>query len=220
MVRFATGNVRDAPLILFGGSFDPVHVGHVALVKQLLRRGGRVCMLASVNPPFRNAPKADVGDRKAMLVLALKGEADVCVASAGDVCDSPYTIDLLREVRARIGSSAPLAWAMGSDQYAKLNTWRDWTQLTKLAHLLVFRRAGDADEVHRDVKRKWALRRAAMNDLGASPGGCVAEFSPPLPRVSSTDIRSRLGAGDAMNELVPPSVLEYIVSRGLYDTGH
>ncbi len=177
-------------------------------------------MLASVNPPFRSAPKVDVGNRKAMLVLALKGEADVCVASASDLCDSPYTIDVLRKARERIGASAPLAWAMGSDQYAKLSTWRHWTELTKLAHLAVFRRAGDTGEVHRDVKRQWAARHAGMSDLGTSPAGCVAEFSPPLPCVSSTEIRSRLAAGDAMDELLPASVLDYIVRRGLYDTGH
>ncbi|MCY4040290.1 MAG: nicotinate (nicotinamide) nucleotide adenylyltransferase [Gammaproteobacteria bacterium] len=204
--------------ILYGGNFDPVHVGHAALVRYLLRRGGQVCMLASVNPPFRRAPVVDVSARKAMLSLAFTGETDVCVASVKDYCESPYTIDLLRKVRGIIGASAPLAWAMGSDQYAKLNTWRDWTDLTNFAHLLVFRRSGDTNKVHRDVKWRWPANPATIGDLDTSPAGQVAECSPALPCVSSTDIRDRLSAGDAVEDLVPSPVLEYITEHRLYQT--
>ncbi len=212
--------LRDGPFVLYGGNFDPVHVGHVALARHLLREGAEVCLLASVNPPFRDAPKADVQTRKAMLTLALSGESRVCVASVGDFCESPYTIDLLRKVRKLVGSEASLAWAMGADQYAKLNTWREWTELTNLAHLVVFRRAGDIDDVHAQVEQRWQVSRAGIDDLCASPAGKVAKITQQLPRVSSTEIRSRLACGEAVDRLLPPLVLDYIVKHRLYQTEH
>ena len=213
--------------ILFGGSFDPVHVGHLALVRHLfdeleaLSRPSQVCMIASVNPRYRDPPKASVANRKAMLSLALDLGASVCVQATQEICESPYTVDLLRSVRARVGEQAPLAWAMGSDQYAKLHTWREWRRLKDLAHLLVFRRAGDSQAVDKRISRHYEGHHASLEGLASSPAGRLAELENRLPRVSSSEIRARLAQQKPVDTLLPPKVFEYIEAHGLYQRqGH
>ena len=202
--------------VLFGGNFDPVHVGHIALARHLLRSGAEVCVLVSVNPPFRSAPKASVSERKAMLARAFEGQPRLTIESVNDYCESPYTIDLLRAVRRRVGEAVPLAWAMGSDQYAKLNTWREWTQLVRFAHLLVFQREGGADAIHADVTRRLGSGEGDLDAIASAPAGQVVRMAPRLPRASSTEIRERIGAGKSVQGLAPQCVRDYVALHGLY----
>ena len=202
--------------VFFGGSFDPVHHGHIAVARCLRDVGAKVFMLVSVNPPFREPPQVSAEHRMAMLHLALGADKDVCVARGDSVCESPYTIDVLRSARSCLGNEAPLAWALGSDQYAHLNTWREWEGLIELAHLIVFPRLGMKERIHVEVSRRMDACHCAIDRLLSQPSGCVAEVASAPPEVSSTEIRSRLRKGKSVSGRLPESVLDYIHSQELY----
>ena len=204
--------------VIFGGSFDPVHQGHIAVANYLRDLGARVLMLISVNPPFRGAPQASANHRLAMLRLAVGDDKDIRIERGDSVCESPYTIDVLRSLRRCLGNELPLAWALGSDQYAHLNTWRDWWQLTELAHLIVFPRLGQQEHTHIKVSQRMDACRSPIAQLFKLPCGCVAEMESAPPQVSSTEIRNRLKLGKSVSDRLPESVLEYIRSQGLYET--
>ena len=203
--------------VFFGGSFDPVHHGHIAVANNLRDLGASLFMLISVNPPFRGAPQASIEHRMAMLRLAVGADKDIRIERGDSVCESPYTIDVLRSLRRCFGDESPLAWALGSDQYAHLNTWRDWWQLTELAHLIVFPRLGQQEKTHLEVSQRMAACRSPIDQLFNLPCGCVAEIESAPPRVSSTEIRNRLKTGKSVSGRLPESALEYIRSRGLYE---
>lgn len=210
--------------VLFGGSFDPVHHGHIAVATYLRDLGAKVLMLISVNPPFRGAPRASTEHRMAMLRLALdvntadNADKDFRIDRGDSVCESPYTIDVLQSLRGCLGEASPLACALGSDQYAKLNTWRDWRRLTELAHLIVFPRLGQAAHTHAEVSQRMDACQCTIDRLFNLPCGCVAEAASVPPQVSSTDIRNRLKQGEGVSGMLPESVLDYIRSQGLYRT--
>ena len=207
--------------VLFGGTFDPVHHGHLAVARYLRDSGARVSMLVSGRPPFRGAPVVCVTDRMAMLRLALEGEEGIEVSEGRAICESPYTIDVLRRARGCLGDQAPLGWALGSDQFSQLDTWRDWRGLFALTHLIVFHRTGEARTPNKEVSTRLQGRRAELCELFSLPFGRFAEVSEALPRVSSTQVREGLSCGDDVSSLVPEKVLSYIRERSLYDVaGH
>lgn len=203
---------------IFGGSFDPVHHGHIAVARRLRDAGAEVSLLISVNPPFRTAAHASAQDRLAMLRLAFETDRDISLLRGDEVCESPYTIDVLRRVRSCLGDESSLAWAMGSDQYAHLNRWRDWRRLTDYAHLVVFPRKGTSAEPHPDVPIQLDGCDCRFEELFAERNGRVAKLSCSLPEVSSSEIRDRLKRGGGIAESVPGSVLDFIEARGLYGT--
>lgn len=211
--------------VFFGGSFDPVHRGHVEVANSLRDLGARVILLISVNPPFRSAAKASTEHRMAMLRLALdindvnnvnNTDQDIRIERGDSVCDSPFTVDVLRKVRACLGDKAPLAWALGSDQFAHLNTWRDWHRLAEFAHLIVFPRRGQRANTQMEVRQGMDARRATIDRLFKQPAGCVAHMENIPPQVSSTEIRQRLQCGKSVSGSLPNSVIEYIHAQGLY----
>ncbi len=202
--------------VLFGGNFDPVHHGHVAVARHLRDAGAEVCMLMSINPPHRNAPLASREDRMAMLRLAFNGEAGIRVLCTDEICQSPYTIDLLRQVRTRIGAGAPLAWAMGFDQYAHLNSWREWRQLVTLAHLVVFTRPAADMQVHHEVHTELQRRHCEFAQLFSESCGRVTQVANAPPDVSSSEIRTCLKRRGEVSAMLPEPVLRYVQSRHLY----
>ena len=202
--------------VLYGGSFDPVHLGHIALARHLLRTGAEVHLIVSVNPPYRSSPRASLEHRKAMLSIAFEGELAVCIERTSDYCESPYTIDLLRSARRRAGDTVSLGWAMGSDQFAMLNTWRQWRQLTDLAHLLIFAREEDEAPVHEDVRHAFAPSETDLQTLSLLPAGRVARMRPRLPQVSSTEVRARIAQCKSVDDLLPRPVRDYATAHRLY----
>lgn len=206
--------------VLFGGSFDPVHHGHLAVARYLRDSGAQVSMILSAHPPYRNSPVASLVHRKAMLDIALQAEDGIRACESPSLTESPYTVDVLRQVRDGLGCQAPLAWAMGSDQFRQLDTWRDWRALIALSHLIVFERRGKAGEPHMEVARHLGARGREFGELFSSPCGYVAMVSPRLPKVSSTEVRERLVSQTDASSLVPKPVLDYIGEQHQYTGVH
>lgn len=220
----------DPPLRAFyGGTFDPVHSGHIAIA--LAARdalGTTIWMMPAADPPHRAAPGASAEDRAAMLALAIQDHAGLRVdrreldrvAIAGAA--PSYTIDTLRELRAKHGDAAPLAFLIGADSLYGLAGWKEPDALIAGAHWVVAERPGSALDEHlppeaaRLVGGRWTLNAA---DLRGSPGGKVLRLRQPLHEASATLIRRRIAAGETWHHLLPLAVSRYIVERGLYGAG-
>jgi nicotinate-nucleotide adenylyltransferase len=207
---------------VLGGSFDPVHHGHIALADlftQLLQADA--LRVIPARPWQKSALEASDEQRVAMLQLAFAGRAAKVVIDTQELDrDGPtYTVDTLRVLRAELGPDASIVFLIGADQLQRLDTWRDWRALFELANLGVAARPGfslaDA-ALPTAVVQELAQRRASPEQLRATPCGLV-NVAPTLSvDVSATEIRSALHQGDGANALLPPVVLDYIQQHHLY----
>jgi nicotinate-nucleotide adenylyltransferase len=208
----------------YGGTFDPVHNGHLAIA--LAARdalGTTIWMMPAADPPHRTAPGATAEHRAAMLDLAIQGHAGLRVDRRELQRDTPsYTIDTLRELRAKHGESAPLAFLIGADSLHGLATWKEPEALLAGAHWVVAERPGSAldehlpPEIARLVGARWTLNTASLRE---APGGKVLRLRQPLHGESATQIRRRIAAGETWHHLLPLPVSRYIVEHGLYASG-
>ena len=208
----------------YGGTFDPVHNGHIAIA--LAARdalGTTIWMMPAADPPHRDVPGATAEHRAAMLDLAMLGHAGLRVDRRELQRDTPsYTIDTLRELRAKHGEQAPLAFLIGADSLHGFATWKEPEALIAGAHWVVAERPGSALDEHlppdvaRLVGARWTLSPAALRD---SPGGKVLRLRQPLYAESATQIRRRIAAGDTWHHLLPLAVSRYIVEHALYGAG-
>lgn len=203
---------------ILGGTFDPVHVGHLALARAARDALAldEVRFLPTGRSWQKDASAADAGQRLAMVRLAIAGEPGF-VADPRETlrAGATYTIDTLAELRAELGAAPAIVLLMGSDQLRNLATWRRYRELLAFAHIGCTQRErvrleGLAPEVDALVA---AHGRDALPD---TPAGAIVFFSmPPVP-VSATALRERLALGERPAELVPPAVLDYIDSQRLY----
>ncbi|QSX77221.1 nicotinate-nucleotide adenylyltransferase [Agrilutibacter solisilvae] len=211
--------------VYYGGTFDPVHQGHLAVAcaaRDAL--SATVFLLPAADPPHKGPTHADADQRARMLDVAIAGERGLRVDRRELRRGGPsYTIDTLLELRAQFGPQAPLAWLVGGDSLNTLHTWHRWTELFEQAHIVAVQRPGariddealarQAPEVHQAARGRW--RR--LDELSATPAGGLAVL--PLRELrpeSSSELRRRIQAGAPWRDWVPAPVAGYIEHQGLY----
>lgn len=212
--------------LFYGGTFDPVHNGHLAIARAAREAlSTTVWLMPAADPPHRDAPGASADQRAAMLDLAIEGQVGLRVdrreleraAQAGDA--PSYTIDTLRELRAKFGEQAPLAFLIGADSLHGFATWKEPEALLAGAHWVVAERPGSALDEHlppasaRLAAGRWTRDARSLYD---SPGGKLLRLRQPLHGESATQIRRRIAAGETWHHLLPLPVAQYIVQHGLY----
>lgn len=207
--------------VLYGGTFDPVHAGHLAIARVARDAlAARVDLMPAADPPHRPPPGAGAAHRARMLELAVAGERGLAVDRRElDRDGRSYTVDTLRALRAEIGIDAPVALLLGADSLLALPTWKEWTALFDLAHLVVAQRAGSALDGALPPALADALRgRTASNPaaLVDAPAGRVFTLSHPLHPASATELRRRIAAGRPWADWVEPAVAAYIGRHALY----
>lgn len=198
------------PLALFGGTFDPVHLGHLSVAweaAELLDAEVRL-MPASV-PPHRPAPLANPEQRVAMLHAALQKQDRLAVDTRELRRTGPsYTYDTLRELRAEQGDR-PLVLLLGADAFAGLPSWHRWRELFDVAHLGVLSRPGAEPELPHTLWAEIDGRRTAdVAELRARPSGKVIELAVTPLEISATRIRELLAAGRDPRYLLPCGLFE------------
>ncbi|MBP1620683.1 MAG: nicotinate (nicotinamide) nucleotide adenylyltransferase [Acidobacteria bacterium] len=212
---------------MFGGSFDPVHLGHLVPAVRALEtfRFDALYFVPAGRPPHRSRALAPFAHRFAMLVLATAPHDRLFVSDVELDGDGPtYTVETLQRFR-RSTAADDLYFLLGSDSLAQIATWHRWQELVELAHLVVLHR----DTVWSDelVAAVPAALRTRLRTV--TPSASVPEPPPgqrgiylldhePLP-ISATGLRERLRAGTAIDELVPPEVGRYIAKYRLYRQG-
>ena len=205
----------------YGGTFDPVHDGHLAIARAA--RDALDCairFMPAADPPHRAPPGADAAQRAEMLRLAIDGEPGLCVDLRELRRDGPsYSVDTLRGLRAEYCEAAPIALLVGADSLLGLPTWHDWTALFGLAHFVVADRPGSALDARlppvlaEAVAGRWIDDPAALRE---APAGCLLRLHQPLHPGSATDVRRLIRAGGPWRARVPAAVAGYIVRERLY----
>jgi nicotinate-nucleotide adenylyltransferase len=210
---------------LLGGSFDPVHHGHVALAALFakLLRPDQLRVIPAGNPWQKNALRASAEDRVAMLKLAFGAAAlDVTIDLQEIERGAPtYTIDTLRQLRAELGPDASIVFLIGADQLQQLDTWREWRALFDYAHIGVAARPGfalAAAALPPAVAHEIAVRQGSLEQLRTTPSGRVFLAETLAVDISATQIRSALQREEQANSLLAPVVLDYIQQHNLYKT--
>lgn len=192
---------------LMGGTFDPIHVGHLILAEQAWEQLGleKVLFVTAADPPNKlGEVSTSAADRLEMTRLAVEGNGHFeCSTIEIDRGGPSYTIDTIREILRLHGTDTLVYLLVGADEAGSLMTWRDPYGIQQLATVVVVNRPG-----------------YNMSDILEALPGDFAEklvfLDMPGVDISSTDIRERVGFGRSIRYLVPDSVRDYIVSRGLY----
>lgn len=204
---------------LLGGTFDPIHNGHLRSALELRERLDfeRIHLVPSHRPPHRGEPGASAAQRLHMLELALAGETGLC-ADARELrrAGPSYTFDTLSELRAELGAQCPLSLVVGADAFAGLDGWHRWRELPQLAHIVVMARPGCALPAAGPVAELLQALRAEPEALRQQPCGAIVPVAlTPLP-ISATAIRELVRAGRSPRYLLPDAVWTYIREQSLY----
>jgi nicotinate-nucleotide adenylyltransferase len=184
---------------VLGGTFDPIHSGHLLLARGILERLSldRVLFVPAADPPHKSGTHAGADHRLAMVRLAVDGLPDFAVSTVEMERDGPsYTVDTLRQLRAEYGDSE-LFLIIGADNVSDLPTWVDPEGILALATVVAGSRAVSA--------------------AGDGPlAGRIERVDTPAFDISSTEIRRRRAAGLSLRCLVPDAVERYILDHHLY----
>jgi nicotinate-nucleotide adenylyltransferase len=208
---------------LLGGSFDPVHHGHVALAALFdsLLHPDQLRVIPAGNPWQKSDLKTSADDRVAMAELAFREAGLDIVVDRQEIVrtTATYTIDTLRHVRAELGPDAAIVFLMGADQLQQLDTWREWRTLFDYAHIGVAARPGYTLEqaaLPPAVAQEIMVRQGSLEQLRTTPSGRVFLAETLAVDVSATQVRAALQRGEQANSLIPPVVLDYIQQHNLY----
>jgi len=217
--------MSTAPIGILGGTFDPIHYGHLRLAEELGERLRleEVRFVPSGTPPHRSAPAVTADHRLAMTRLAAAGNARFTVDERELRRAGPgYTFDTLKELRSNLGDARPLALLLGADAFLEFATWHRWREIFGLAHVAVAHRPGFpverwTERMPEPLAREYSgrlMQQPLAIHLAPAGGIIVVPFT--ALEISATAIRDMLRAGASPRYLLPAAVLDYIRSHGLY----
>lgn len=212
----------SAPLGILGGTFDPVHFGHLRLAEEAYEKLGLAGVLWSPagQTAHRHQPHTEVQHRVAMVELAIADNDDFSLDTfEADATEPSYTVHLLEHLREEHGD-IPLVLLLGADAFMGIPTWHRWEELFDLAHIAVFTRPGHALEMDAmsPLLGKQFRQRASIDPqiLSAESAGCILPALLTPLDISATAIRTQLAHGGSPRYLLPDAVLDYIKTHHLY----
>ncbi|MBU1224819.1 MAG: nicotinate-nucleotide adenylyltransferase [Gammaproteobacteria bacterium] len=205
---------------IFGGTFDPIHFGHLRLAEEMAEGLGlgRVLFIPAGQPPHRGAPRTAASHRLEMVRRAISGNPRFD-ADAREV-ERPrpsYTVDTLTALRAELGNDQPLWLLLGADAFLELPTWHEWRRLFDLANIAVAARPGaQQSDAMPDPLKSEVLQRQVADGSAAGPAGSVLWRATTPLDISATVIRDTLARHGSARYLLPDAVLDYIHEHQLY----
>lgn len=210
------------PIGVFGGTFDPIHFGHLRLAEEMADALDldRVLFIPAGQPPHREMPRTAASHRLEMVRRAIAGNPRF-VADVREVRrpDPSYTVDTLIALRAEVGEAQPLWLLLGADAFLGLPGWHDWRRLFDLANIAVAARPGarllHADAIMEPLKSE-VVRRQVSDASPTQPAGAVLLRATPPLDISATAIRDTLARRGSARYLLPDAVLDYIHEHRLY----
>lgn len=208
---------------ILGGTFDPIHFGHLRMAEELREKLGleRIRFIPAALPPHRASPQTDAFHRAEMVRLAIAGNSAFTLDNRELARAGPsYTFDTLTELRAELGPDVPLSLLIGGDAFFGLHTWHRWRELPDLAHIVVAHRPGAIpreDAMSPDLQQSWQSRGTAQpEDLKVSPAGKILLLPITALDISASAIRTAFMQGNSARYLLPETVRTYIDSHQLY----
>ena len=212
-----------AKLGILGGTFDPVHFGHLRTAEEVGQALGleKVFLIPAASPPHKSKePVTPFRHRLAMARLGVSASATLEVLDLEGRREGPsYSFDTLRQLKSHYGKTAVIYFVVGSDAFLDIHSWKDYEKLFDYAHFVLIPRPGNDIETLRDF----------ILGLGASPnspggndvftvssGNQIIIYQSTLLAISATNIRRLAGSGRSIAFLVPESVRDYICEKELY----
>jgi len=221
-------STATAPVGILGGTFDPIHFGHLRLAQEIGQtlKLEEVRFIPSGTPPHRGSPVGSAADRLAMVRVATEGNPLFAVDDREIRRAGPgYMVDTLAELRREFGATRPMCLLLGADAFLDLATWNRWHELFTQAHIVVAHRPGfPTDTWHRHMPQPLAKEYSArlmQQPLAVhlAPCGGIAVTPITALDISATRIRDIVHSGASPRYLLPDSILDYIQSNKLYSGG-
>lgn len=201
-------------IAFFGGTFDPIHIGHTVVAAAAAEHIGaeKVVFIPAKRSPLKNFfPEASDDDRLAMISFAIAEQERFRLSDYELRKPRPsYTLETVRHFQAEYGSGVSVYWLVGADSIDELPRWYGIADLIDECNLCVMFRAGCARPDFTKFKDVWGAGRVEKLQINVIPT--------PLVGVSSTEIRKRLAAGQDVTDMLAPPVADYIRKRGLYQS--
>ena len=199
---------------LFGGTFDPIHFGHLRPALDVMEALGlqQIRWIPAHRPPHRGAPRLTAAQRAEMVTIAIADQPGFVM----DDCElrrhePSYTVDTLMTMRTRYGAELPLVLLLGSDAFAGLPDWSRWQSILDLAHIVVMQRPGETfDRQKFPAGFFTGMTTKDPADLQKLPAGKLFEISVTQLDISATDIRQRLKRGQSVRYLLPEPLVDYL----------
>jgi nicotinate-nucleotide adenylyltransferase len=206
---------------IFGGTFDPIHIGHLRVAEEFRAAFelDQVLMMVAATPPHREPPMASPEDRLQMVKLAVLGSPGLSASDIEMVRKGPsFTLDTVKEVRESAGGA--LIWmALGGDAYALIHSWHRPEDVLAQAHLVVLTRPGYSVDLMAPLPEGLYERYTLSGEIYEHDSGATLRTLPVSPLdVSSSMIRKAVAEGNSIRDLVTAEVLQYIRQKGLYRT--
>lgn len=200
---------------LYGGSFDPIHVGHLIVARSVAEAIdlSKVIFLPSANPPHKCAEELlDASHRAEMVRRAIEGESLFSLSDHDlDQSGPSYTIDTVTHFASSLGADTALHWIIGADSLAELASWYRVADLVDACRIVTASRPGWEAPDLRGLRSQLSEVQIERLQQGI--------VNTPWIDISATDIRKRIRAGRSIRHLVPDTVLSYIESNKLYGIG-
>jgi nicotinate-nucleotide adenylyltransferase len=197
---------------VFGGTFDPIHLGHLAVARSIqdTLRLDKVIFVPAGQPWLKaGTPVSPVNDRVQMLQLALvRRRAFELSTIEADMPGPSYTVDTMESLQRQLGSDADLFFLLGSDALVDIPKWKEPQRLIQLCQLVAFARPGFGLPTMEALEA--AVPRVSQR---------VVFVEVPQVNIRATDIRRRVAEGRSIQRLVPRAVERYILEHGLYKVG-
>ncbi len=221
-------SVAGLKLGLMGGTFDPVHLGHLRAAEEICELMGldRMIFVPAANPPHkRKGPAASFPHRLAMCRLATADHPGFMVSDVEGHRDGPsYTVETLRHFHDKFGPDTEIFFITGLDAFMDIHKWKDHKELFKLASFVVTTRPGTDSQGLAPLLEDMILPGACWDEVSSSyrRSDVKPVFFRPVSSldISSTDIRNRVSSGESVRYLVSEKVREYISDNGLYKVAH
>lgn len=210
-------------IALYGGTFDPVHAGHLEIarrVSEVFEIENVVFIPAQVAPHKIGRPVTKPIHRYAMLALATQGDPHLSISTFElDAPDRRYTVDTIEHFQRELGESTELFFIMGADSWSEITTWREWERLlTMTNHVVVTRPGYEPGTEHVGKLRARIVDARSGKELPARVAPGIFFTDVVSNEVSATNIRqlARAGRTEELASLLPGPVLEYITKYGIY----
>ena len=215
--------ILSEPLGLFGGTFDPLHFGHLRLAEESIAHLGLggVRWIPAGQPPHRGTPQVTAQQRLEMVLRSTAKNAKFSIdASEVEAAAPSYTVHTLERLRRELGEQQSLVLLVGADAFAGLSTWHRWRDIFSLAHVAVSHRPGfpvETSSLPHELATEFNDRFLAdVAGLKSSPAGGIVTFAMTQLAISATQIRKLLANGLSARYLLPDAVLDYIHLHQLY----
>jgi nicotinate-nucleotide adenylyltransferase len=210
----------SARLGILGGTFDPIHLGHLDAARAARRalKLDQVWFIPSCDPPHRPSdPRASPFHRFALVALAIQDDEGLRASDLELTRAEPsYTVETLRAVAAEGWSASQIFFILGSDAFAEIATWREFPLVLDVAQFVVIARPGTTLDaaVARTPDLRSRVRRP--DETPGTSGTSIFLVEAHTRDVSSSSVRARLAARQPIDDLVPAAVARYIVEHHLY----